>query len=85
VLRGHEIALSLAKGNERAPAGRGSLCRGQLPTPSRTAQSGLVLEFGSRLFPVRPTSARCQSVVRDKPRKAEDHKERADDDNSHPC
>jgi hypothetical protein len=40
---------------------------------------------GSSAFPVRPTSARCQSVVRQKPPEAENHKERADDDNSHPC
>ena len=59
--------------------------RGLSSQPKHLFPKYLYDELGSRLFAVRPRLARCRSVVRDKPGKAEDHKERADDDNSHPC
>jgi len=73
---------TFAEGERLAGGGNGgAITRGLV-------KDGLI-RTGSRVrvatLPCPATSARCQSVVRQKPRKAENHKERADDDNSHPC
>ena len=60
---------------ELRPAGALSVGASYLPHQGRLNQDW----FQSRLatLPCQATSARCQSVVRDKPRQAENHKERA--------